>query len=148
MSPRRAPSPVPRPVHFGLRQGGILVHRTPDGPRIGALIDGARVFRGGSVADSGSPVLRDDVEQDRDFLAGCREADGRVVFARSERIRLAPYRACPYLIVLIGTVPRQAGEVRRAECARRWRRNSSRRWTGSHGSRAPQRALLLAHSVN
>ncbi|MFI2206159.1 phosphotransferase family protein [Streptomyces sp. NPDC020192] len=102
---------VPRPVHFDLWQGNILVHRTSDGPRIGGLIDGERMFWGDPVADFVSLALLGDIEQDEDFLTGYREGGGRVVFDRPERIRLALYRAYLYLIMLVETVPRQAGEA-------------------------------------
>ncbi|MEU6507030.1 aminoglycoside phosphotransferase family protein [Streptomyces sp. NPDC046942] len=101
---------VPRPVHFDLWQGNILVHRAPGGPRIGGLIDGERMFWGDPVADFVSLALLDDIEKDRDFLAGYREGGGRAVLGPAERIRYALYRAYLYLIMLVETVPRQAGE--------------------------------------
>ncbi|MFJ4953475.1 phosphotransferase family protein [Streptomyces sp. NPDC088760] len=88
---------VPRPVHFDLWPGNVLVHRTPDGPRVGGLIDGERMFWGDPVADFVSLALLDDIEKDQDFLAGYRAGGGRAAFGPSERVRLALYRAYLYL---------------------------------------------------
>ncbi|WP_078629786.1 phosphotransferase family protein [Streptomyces sp. NRRL WC-3744] len=104
---------VPRAVHFDLWPGNILVHRTPAGPRVGGLIDGERMFWGDPVADLVSLALLDDIEKDQDFLAGYRDAGGRISFDRSERLRLALYRACLYLIMLVETVPRAVDAERR-----------------------------------
>ncbi|MET7434106.1 aminoglycoside phosphotransferase family protein [Streptomyces flaveolus] len=104
---------VPRAVHFDLWPGNILVHRTPAGPRVGGLIDGERMFWGDPVADLVSLALLDDIEKDQDFLAGYRDAGGRISFDRSERLRLALYRACLYLIMLVETVPRTVDAERR-----------------------------------
>ncbi|MEV5383983.1 aminoglycoside phosphotransferase family protein [Streptomyces sp. NPDC052721] len=110
---------APRAVHFDLWPGNVLVHRTPAGSRVGGLIDGERMFWGDPVADFVSLALLDDIEKDQDFLAGYRDAGGRVSFDRSERLRLARYHACLYLIMLVGTVPRAVDAERR-----RWRRET------------------------
>ncbi|MFH9085011.1 phosphotransferase family protein [Streptomyces sp. NPDC017673] len=110
---------VPRVVHFDLWPGNILVHRTPAGPRVGGLVDGERMFFGDPVADFVSLALLDDIEKDQDFLAGYRDAGGRVRFDRSERLRLALYRAYLYLIMLVETVPRAVDAQRR-----RWTRET------------------------
>lgn len=71
------------------------------------------MFWGDPLADFVSLALLDDIEKDQDFLAGYRDAGGRVRFDRSERLRLALYRAYLYLIMLVETVPRAAGAERR-----------------------------------
>lgn len=101
---------VPRPVHFDLWQGNILVDRTPDGPRIGGLIDGERMFWGDPLADFVSLALLDDIEKDEAFLAGYRQGGGHAALGRAERLRLALYRAYLYLIMLVETVPRAVDE--------------------------------------
>ncbi|MFE9450917.1 phosphotransferase family protein [Streptomyces sp. NPDC006739] len=101
---------VPRPVHFDLWPGNILVERAPGGLRIGGLIDGERMFWGDPLADLVSLALLDDIEKDGDFLTGYREAGGHVGFTPSERLRLALYRCYLYLIMVIETVPRAVGE--------------------------------------
>lgn len=102
---------VPRPVHFDLWQGNILVDR-PDGgaPRIGGLIDGERMFWGDPLADFVSLALLDDIRKDEAFLAGYREAGGRADFDAAACRRLALYRAYLCLIMLTETVPRAVGE--------------------------------------
>ncbi|OYP13700.1 phosphotransferase [Streptomyces sp. FBKL.4005] len=104
---------VARPVHFDLWPGNILVDRAPGGPRVGGLIDGERMFWGDPLADFVSLALLDDIERDRDFLAGYRDGGGRVGFGRPERTRLALYRAYLYLIMLVETVPRGVDADRR-----------------------------------
>ncbi|MFD5342105.1 phosphotransferase family protein [Streptomyces hawaiiensis] len=97
-------------VHFDLWRGNILVDR-PDGrARIGGLIDGERMFWGDPLADFVSLALLGDIREDEEFLAGYREAGGRARFDAPARLRLALYRAYLYLIMLIETVPREAGE--------------------------------------
>jgi aminoglycoside phosphotransferase (APT) family kinase protein len=102
---------VPRLVHFDLWQGNILVERPEGGgePRIGGLIDGERMFWGDPLADFVSLALLGDIEKDRDFLSGYREADGRADFTPAARLRLALYRSYLYLIMLTETVPRAPG---------------------------------------
>ncbi|MFI1414174.1 phosphotransferase family protein [Streptomyces sp. NPDC020707] len=107
---------VPRLVHFDLWRGNILVER-PAGsgePRIGGLIDGERMFWGDPLADFVSLALLDDIEKDRDFLAGYRtvrqEEDVQAEFTDSARRRLALYRSYLYLIMLTETVPRGMGD--------------------------------------
>ncbi|MFD3501339.1 phosphotransferase family protein [Streptomyces sp. NPDC058676] len=98
---------VPRLVHFDLWEGNILLDR-PAGkePRIGGLIDGERMFWGDPLADFVSLALLGDIRKDEAFLAGYREAGGRVEFDTPARVRLASYRAYLYLIMLSETVPR------------------------------------------
>ncbi|MFG2357156.1 phosphotransferase family protein [Streptomyces sp. NPDC048521] len=100
---------VPRPVHFDLWRGNILVDRTPAGPRIGGLVDGERMFWGDPIADFVSLALLDDIEKDPDFLAGYRNGGCHIVFGRPQRLRLALYRAYLYVIMLVETVPRDVG---------------------------------------
>ncbi|MFI5675181.1 phosphotransferase family protein [Streptomyces cellulosae] len=98
---------VPRLVHFDLWPGNILVDRPAgQGPRIGGLIDGERMFWGDPLADFVSLALLGDIRKDDAFLAGYREAGGRAEFDRSARLRLALYRAYLYLIMLTETIPR------------------------------------------
>ncbi|MBD0844141.1 phosphotransferase family protein [Streptomyces sp. TRM68416] len=97
---------VPRLVHFDLWPGNILVDRSTGTPRIGGLIDGERMFWGDPVADFVSLALLGDIEKDEAFLAGYREADGRVDFDTPTRLRLALYRAYLYLIMITETIPR------------------------------------------
>ncbi|MFE7029154.1 phosphotransferase family protein [Streptomyces sp. NPDC057621] len=102
---------VPRLVHFDLWRGNILVER-PAGrgdPRIGGIIDGERMFWGDPLADFVSLALLDDIEKDRDFLAGYQEGGGRAEFTAPARRRLALYRSYLYLIMLTETVPRAMG---------------------------------------
>ena len=103
---------VPRLVHFDLWQGNILVDRPEGGgePRIGGLIDGERMFWGDPLADFVSLALLGDIRKDHDFLTGYQEAGGRAEFTHSARQRLALYRSYLYLIMLIETVPRGAGD--------------------------------------
>ncbi|CCK25487.1 hypothetical protein BN159_1108 [Streptomyces davaonensis JCM 4913] len=103
---------VPCAVHFDLWPGNILVDRSTGVPRIGGLIDGERMFWGDPVADFVSLALLGDIEKDTAFLAGYREAGGRVEFDRPTRLRLALYRAYLYLIMLTETVPRAVDEGR------------------------------------
>lgn len=110
---------VPCLVHFDLWRGNILVDRTPGGPRIGGLIDGERMFWGDPLAEFVSLALLGDIRRDEAFLAGYREAGGRVVFDAAARQRYALYRAYLYLIMLTETVPRAAGEDHR-----RWARDA------------------------
>ncbi|GAA4324859.1 aminoglycoside phosphotransferase family protein [Streptomyces venetus] len=101
---------VPRLVHFDLWRGNILVDRSAGGPRVGGLIDGERMFWGDPVAEFVSLALLGDIREDEAFLAGYREAGGRVGFDAPVRLRYALYRAYLYLIMLTETVPREAGE--------------------------------------
>ncbi|WP_405765137.1 aminoglycoside phosphotransferase family protein [Streptomyces sp. NBC_00080] len=100
---------VARLVHFDLWPGNILVDRVGATPRIGGLIDGERMFWGDPLADFVSAALLGDIRKDEPFLEGYRGAGGHAVFDRSERLRLALYRAYLYLIMLIETVPRAYG---------------------------------------
>ncbi|MFJ9630682.1 phosphotransferase family protein [Streptomyces sp. NPDC101175] len=108
---------VPRAVHFDLWHGNILVDRTGGTPRIGGLIDGERMFWGDPLADFVSLALLGDIRKDDAFLAGYREAGGRVEFDRSARLRYALYRSYLYLIMLAEAVPREFGPEEN-----RWRR--------------------------
>ncbi|BFO18959.1 hypothetical protein SHKM778_53470 [Streptomyces sp. KM77-8] len=111
---------VPVLVHFDLWPGNILVERTAAGQaRIGGIVDGERMFWGDPLADLVSLALLGDIATDDAFLAGYAEAGGRVAYDRAARVRLALYRAYLYLIMLIETVPRAAGEdhVRRVRDA-------------------------------
>lgn len=101
---------VPSAVHFDLWQGNILVDRTSGTPRVGGLIDGERMFWGDPLADFVSLALLGDIRTDESFLAGYREAGGRVEFDRSARLRYALYRSYLYLIMLAEAVPREFGE--------------------------------------
>jgi aminoglycoside phosphotransferase (APT) family kinase protein len=103
---------VPRPVHFDLWQGNILVDRSAGEVRIGGLIDGERMFWGDPLADFVSLALLGDIRTDEAFLAGYREAGGRAAFDTPGRLRLALYRAYLYLIMLTETTPRAVGEER------------------------------------
>ncbi|MDQ0584929.1 hypothetical protein [Streptomyces rishiriensis] len=115
--------PPGRPAHVGPLGGGAYHtvaelrptdggHHTGGAPRIGSLIDGERMFRGGPRADFVSPALLGDIEKEEPFPEGCRGAGGHAVFAPSARLRLAPYRACLSLIMLVETVPRAYGAER------------------------------------
>ncbi|MET9831015.1 aminoglycoside phosphotransferase family protein [Streptomyces sp. NPDC006385] len=97
---------VPRPVHFDLWPGNILVDRASGEARIGGLIDGERMFWGDPLADFVSLALLGDIKRDEAFLAGYREAGGRADFDVPARLRLALYRSYLYLIMLTETVPR------------------------------------------
>ncbi|MFD5945742.1 phosphotransferase family protein [Streptomyces collinus] len=101
---------VPCLVHFDLWRGNILVDRPEGEARIGGLIDGERMFWGDPLADFVSLALLGDIRNDEEFLAGYREAGGRVRFGAPARLRLALYRAYLYLIMLTETIPRRAGE--------------------------------------
>ncbi|WP_189309488.1 phosphotransferase family protein [Streptomyces brasiliensis] len=101
---------VPRPVHFDLWSGNVLVDRSAGDPRIGGLIDGERMFWGDPLADFVSLALLGDIRKDEAFLAGYREAGGRAEFDVPARLRLALYRSYLYLIMLTETVPRAVGE--------------------------------------
>ncbi|MFI6402118.1 phosphotransferase family protein [Streptomyces sp. NPDC050548] len=108
---------VPRAVHFDLWQGNILVDRDSGTPRIGGLIDGERMFWGDPLADFVSLALLGDIRKDDAFLAGYREAGGRVDFDRPAGLRYALYRSYLYLIMLTEAVPREFGAEEN-----RWRR--------------------------
>ncbi|MEU0167569.1 aminoglycoside phosphotransferase family protein [Streptomyces iakyrus] len=97
-------------VHFDLWPGNILVDRADGAARIGGLIDGERMFWGDPLADFVSLALLGDIRNDGEFLAGYREAGGRVRFDTPARLRLALYRAYLYLIMLTETIPRRVGE--------------------------------------
>ncbi|KOG41818.1 phosphotransferase family protein [Streptomyces resistomycificus] len=98
---------TPRLVHFDLWNGNILVDRPAgQGPRIGGLIDGERMFWGDPLADFVSLALLGDIRRDQAFLAGYREAGGRAEFDAPARLRLALYRTYLYLIMVAETVPR------------------------------------------
>ncbi|MGW7256667.1 phosphotransferase family protein [Streptomyces sp. NPDC054834] len=103
---------VPRPVHFDLWQGNILLDRSAGDVRIGGLIDGERMFWGDPLADFVSLALLGDITRDEAFLAGYREAGGAAELDGPARLRLALYRAYLYLIMLTETVPRAVGEER------------------------------------
>lgn len=110
---------VPRPVHFDLWQGNILVERGETTPRVGGLIDGERMFWGDPIADFVSLALLADIRQDADFLTGYQEAGGEADFTPSVRRRYALYRSYLYLIMLIEVVPRAMDEEQIA-----WRREA------------------------
>lgn len=97
---------APRLVHFDLWPGNILVDRTPEGPRVGGLIDGERMFWGDPLADLVSLALLSDIRADEVFL----EAYGQREFDVPAQLRLALYRAYLYLIMLTEIVPRNADE--------------------------------------
>lgn len=101
---------VPRPVHFDLWPGNILLDRSAGGVRIGGLIDGERMFWGDPVADFVSLALLGDISRDEAFLAGYRDAGGVAGLDGPSRLRLALYRAYLYLIMLTETTPRAVGE--------------------------------------
>lgn len=103
---------VPSLVHFDLWPGNILVDRSAGAPRIGGLIDGERMLWGDPLADFVSLALLGDIRKDEPFLAGYREAGGRVHFDTPARLRLALYRAYLYLIMLTEGVPRGFDEGR------------------------------------
>ncbi|MGW2635978.1 phosphotransferase family protein [Streptomyces sp. NPDC001348] len=103
---------VPRPVHFDLWPGNILLDRSAGGVRIGGLIDGERMFWGDPVADFVSLALLGDISRDEAFLAGYRDAGGVAGLDGPSRLRLALYRVYLYLIMLIETIPRAVGEDR------------------------------------
>ncbi|MCX4903215.1 phosphotransferase family protein [Streptomyces sp. NBC_00878] len=103
---------VPLLVHFDLWPGNILIDRPEGGgePRIGGLADGERMFWGDPLADFVSLALLGDIRKDPDFLMGYQESGGRAEFTHPARQRLALYRSYLYLIMLIETVPRGAGD--------------------------------------
>ncbi|MEU3888814.1 aminoglycoside phosphotransferase family protein [Streptomyces sp. NPDC029041] len=101
---------VPCLVHFDLWPGNILVDRADGAARVGGLIDGERMFWGDPLADFVSLALLGDIRNDGEFLAGYREAGGRVRFDTPARLRLALYRSYLYLIMLTETIPRRVGE--------------------------------------
>lgn len=95
-------------VHFDLWDGNVLVERGGDdsgvgdggSARVGGVIDAERAFWGDPAADFVSIALFGDIEDDVDFLAGYREADGPVVFTPDVRQRIGMYRVYLYLIML------------------------------------------------
>ncbi|MDX2552457.1 phosphotransferase family protein [Streptomyces stelliscabiei] len=109
---------VPRLVHFDLWPGNILVERGGT-PRVGALIDGERMFWGDPVADFVSLALLGDIRRDSDFLTGYQEAGGEIEFTQSARRRYALYRSYLYLIMLVEAVPRALDDGHLA-----WRREA------------------------
>ncbi|MEV6871936.1 aminoglycoside phosphotransferase family protein [Amycolatopsis sp. NPDC051128] len=92
-------------VHFDLWPGNVLV----DGHTVTGLIDAERAFWGDPLADLVSVALFGDIERDKDFLRGYREAGGTVTFDEGARRRLALYRCYLYLIMLVEMVPRGRG---------------------------------------
>lgn len=68
------------------------------------------MFWGDPLADFVSLALLDDIEKDRDFLAGYQEGGGRAEFTDPARRRLALYRSYLYLIMLTETIPRDMGD--------------------------------------
>ncbi|MFI0897544.1 phosphotransferase family protein [Streptomyces sp. NPDC020983] len=100
---------VTRPVlvHFDLWPGNVLLDGEPGARRIGALIDGERMFWGDPLADFASlSLLSGPREDDPAFLAGYGAAGGRTSFDAAARVRLALYRCYLYLIMLVEVVPR------------------------------------------
>lgn len=109
---------VPRLVHFDLWEGNVLIESGPEGPRIGGLVDGERMFWGDPLADFVSGALLGEIEMDPWFLEGYRqEAGGAVVFDETSRLRIALYRCYLYMIMLVEQVPRGA-----TSAERRWAR--------------------------
>lgn len=98
---------TPTLIHFDLWDGNILVDRPNGRATVTGLIDGERAFWGDPVADFVSLALFGDIEQDDAFLAGYREAGGRIVFDERTRQRLALYRCYLYLIMLVESAPRR-----------------------------------------
>ena len=92
-------------VHFDLWPGNVLV----DSHTVTGLIDAERAFWGDPLADFVSLALFGDIERDKDFLRGYREAGGTVTFDEGARRRLALYRCYLYLIMLVEMVPRGRG---------------------------------------
>ncbi|MEW1720213.1 aminoglycoside phosphotransferase family protein [Streptomyces sp. NPDC093109] len=93
---------VPVPVHFDLWEGNVLLTGAGADTRIGALIDGERMFWGDPIADFVSLQLLGDPDDDPDLLRGYG-IDG---FSESESLRLALYQTYLYLIMLVEAVPR------------------------------------------
>nr|WSX73304.1 phosphotransferase [Streptomyces sp. NBC_00899]WSX80630.1 phosphotransferase [Streptomyces sp. NBC_00899] len=97
----------PALVHFDLWPGNVLLEGAPGARRVGALIDGERMFWGDPLADFASLSLMDaDAETDPAFLAGYGAEGGRTQFDAAARVRLALYRSYLYLIMLAEVVPR------------------------------------------
>lgn len=109
---------TPALVHFDLWNGNILLDFSGGGPQVGGLIDGERAFWGDPVADFVSLALFDNIENDAAFLAGYRNAGGRVVFDDRTRRRLALYRCYLYLIMLVESVPRGYAGAKHAKMHR------------------------------
>ncbi|WP_052848605.1 phosphotransferase family protein [Streptomyces avicenniae] len=105
---------VPALVHFDLWEGNVLLHEG----RIGALIDGERMFWGDPLADFASLTLLSPPEPDADLLAGYAAAGGDVDLDAPARTRMAFYRAYLYLIMLVEGIPR-ASPPAHLEWARR-----------------------------
>jgi aminoglycoside phosphotransferase (APT) family kinase protein len=93
-------------VHFDLWDGNILIDLAGATPRIGGLIDAERAFWGDPLADFVSMALLGDIRQDKEFLAGYREAGGPARLDASGLARMALYRTYLYLIMLVEAAPR------------------------------------------
>ncbi|TXS54226.1 phosphotransferase family protein [Streptomyces sp. t39] len=113
---RYALDDVTRPalVHFDLWQGNLLLDGPPGRRVLSGIIDGERMFWGDPVADFVSLALFEDIEDDRDFLAGYAPGGGRAGLDDRARLRLALYRAYLYLIMLVEAGPRGYGAEQRA----------------------------------
>ncbi|WP_078901711.1 phosphotransferase family protein [Actinacidiphila yeochonensis] len=97
----------PALVHFDLWRGNVLLGGPAGSRRITGLIDGERMFWGDPLADFASLSLMDTPpEEDPAFLAGYREAGGRLEWDPCAARRTALYRAYLYLIMLVEVVPR------------------------------------------
>ena len=96
---------TPALVHFDLWDGNILIDLDST-PRIGGIIDAERAFWGDPLADFASLALLGDIQQDKAFLSGYREAGGRAKLDASSPIRLALYRSYLYLIMIVEAAPR------------------------------------------
>jgi aminoglycoside phosphotransferase (APT) family kinase protein len=106
---------VPALVHFDLWQGNILLTGPPGERRLGALVDGERMFWGDPLAELVSLNLFGAPEDDPDLLAGYRAAGGRADLDEQARLRVALYRCYLYLIMLVEVVPRRYSPARSAE---------------------------------
>ncbi|THV29128.1 phosphotransferase family protein [Glycomyces paridis] len=94
---------VTRPalVHFDLWDGNIFVHRTEDGWRVRAFIDGERAFYGDPIAE----LVSLQFVPEEEFAAVVDGFLGRALTAGEER-RLALYRMYLMLILIAECGPR------------------------------------------
>lgn len=106
---------VPTLVHFDLWDGNILLTGTGADTRIGAVVDGERMFWGDPLAELCALNLFGPPDADPHLLAGYRAAGGTAVFDDAARARMALYRCYLYLIMLVEGVPRGYSDARLAK---------------------------------
>jgi len=106
---------VPALVHFDLWEGNILLTGPAGERRLGALVDGERMFWGDPLAELVSLNLFGAPEDDPELLAGYRAAGGPADLDQQARLRVALYRCYLYLIMLVEGVPREYSRAQSAE---------------------------------